>query len=660
MANSEDQRPDQRKNSGRPFAKGKSGNPKGRPPRVDHAFNADSFENLISAVGVSGFDRRLETTFVADIIVPEIAQQLWRGNDIAGRVISEPAQEALREGFEIEVADDPDASDALGARLEESGAFAAVTQAIEFARAYGGGAIFPVINDGSADLSQPLRTDAIRVIENLVVLEPRELTPLRYYTDVRHPKYRRPEMWQLQPLGTAAQGLATTAIHESRLAYFDGIRVSNDPNAHNLQGHGDSVLTRLWAVLRDFGSAWDSTGLLVQDWQTTMWKIKDLALMVAQDKTGAFKGRMNAAQLSKSMLRAIMIDADGESFERSTANATGLPEILDRYGGRLSAAAGGFPLTRLLGISPAGLNATGEGDTRNWYDFCGRVRASYTKPAEELAKFYTLEIAGPTKGKEPELWSVCWPPLWQESAKEKADTAKVVADTDTAYIATGVFSADEVRKARTNAEDGYMAIEDDGDEAVPTAEEIAGLRTPGGVPPPTSGMPAAGLEPAKTAFTGVQVSALIEVVKAAGAKEIARESAQAILELAFPVSKEQATAILGPEDFEPTKPEPPPSPFGSGPPKPPGAVSPADEKPAEPKPDLGSDVPKPGMPPKAKPPAREDSVAGAREELQAAIERHERHMNGTEATDKESQQKMMDEMKRALAELVAPEDKEPM
>jgi hypothetical protein len=44
-------------------------------------------------------------------------------------------------------------------------------------------------------------------------------------------------------------------------------------------------------------------------------------------------------------------------------------------------------------------------------------------------------------------------------------------------------------------------------------------------------------------------------------------------------------------------------------------------------------------------------AAGAKKKLKAAIARHERHMDGTEATDDESQQKMMDEMKEALAEL---------
>lgn len=44
-------------------------------------------------------------------------------------------------------------------------------------------------------------------------------------------------------------------------------------------------------------------------------------------------------------------------------------------------------------------------------------------------------------------------------------------------------------------------------------------------------------------------------------------------------------------------------------------------------------------------------IAVAKSKLEAAIARHERHMNGTEPTDKESQMKMMEEMKAALAAL---------
>lgn len=45
------------------------------------------------------------------------------------------------------------------------------------------------------------------------------------------------------------------------------------------------------------------------------------------------------------------------------------------------------------------------------------------------------------------------------------------------------------------------------------------------------------------------------------------------------------------------------------------------------------------------------SIAGARKKLNDAIERHERHMDGSESTSESSQRKLMMEMKAALAEL---------
>jgi len=47
----------------------------------------------------------------------------------------------------------------------------------------------------------------------------------------------------------------------------------------------------------------------------------------------------------------------------------------------------------------------------------------------------------------------------------------------------------------------------------------------------------------------------------------------------------------------------------------------------------------------------EPNVKEAIQWLQTAIARHERHMNGTEATNQESQTQMMVEMKNALAAL---------
>jgi hypothetical protein len=203
-------------------------------------------------------------------------------------------------------------------------------------------------------------------------------------------------------------------------------------------------------------------------------------------------------------------------------------------------------------------------------------------------------------------------PLWQESDGERATARNAQADADTKYVTLGVLSPDEVRAARfgggsfsfettieaddvtpdvlpgddpAELEAGLGVQPDDGDDI----DDPAPIGSP--PPPPMPGMPSAAptqqpvaLEPAKTAFTGVQVTALVDVVRAATSKEISRESAAAIIELAFPVDAPTALRILGPEAFKPVEPEPPSMPFGGGAPAgpPPKGDAPPDAPPKAP------------------------------------------------------------------------------
>jgi hypothetical protein len=43
-----------------------------------------------------------------------------------------------------------------------------------------------------------------------------------------------------------------------------------------------------------------------------------------------------------------------------------------------------------------------------------------------------------------DYWSVSWPSLWQMTAKEEAEVRKLLADTDTANITSGVLLPEEV------------------------------------------------------------------------------------------------------------------------------------------------------------------------------------------------------------------------
>ena len=431
--------------------------------------------NLISGYNVAGRDKRTQTAFEADLVTVEDALNLWRGDDIAARIIEEPINDALREGFCLHVAEDStqdggqveeryatDLISRMTAVWDELGLATAIATALKYERAYGGAAILLGVNDGAASQMEPLNLEARNLtLEWITELEPREIAPYSWYTNPAQRKFGKPEIYQISPQNVgpslvkgAPQASTTYLVHESRLAIFPGIVVSRRPVARSLSGWGDNVLSRVIRVLRDFNSSYDSAGILLQDFSQAVFKMKGLSEILSADNAGAFKTRMEMANYSRSVLRAILIDSEGEDFERKSTSVTGLPELLDRFERRLAAATG-IPLTRLMGMSPGGLNATGESDIRFYYDGIKSIQTEKAVPAIR----YITKILFRTMGGEPADWSIKFPPLWQPTAKEKAETRFVVAQTDAIYLDRGVVSPDEVAKSRWGGDEYSMETE---------------------------------------------------------------------------------------------------------------------------------------------------------------------------------------------------------
>jgi len=560
------------------------GEPKRRPitqSRVDGWFNA------LSGHGTREHSKSANSDFQILILDDESARDLWRQDDIAARIVETIPAEAFRRGFKLNM-EDKEAAEEVMAIVEEQKLVDFFIKALEFERAYGGSAIYPVINDGQADLSQPLNLDRIPTIESALVFEARELQPSKWYGDLTQPKFGLPEVYQLTAYTEGTAAPPSEQIHESRLVIFPGIRVSRTQTSQRTSW-GDSVLSRVVTVLRDFNISWSSAAELLNDFAQAVFKIKGLAELIASDKDDVIKARIRAVQLSRSSIRATMMDAE-EEFERKQTPISGMPELLDRFSTRLAAAAD-MPVTLLMGQSPAGLNATGESDIRFFYDRVAAVQAKKIKSQlERCIQLIFRAKDGPTKGQEPDTWSIEFNPLWSPTEKEVADTRKVVADTDAIYIANQVVSPEEVRVARYGG-DEYSAdlhidikeTEELEKELTPEEEEAA--RAANGAV--TGADIAADAAVAQTAMNGAQVGALVSIVVSAGAREISRESAKNIIMTAFPtVSEAQAEGILGPKEFAP-EPEETPTPLP--PPPQPGSEETEDEDVEESDDNPGSD-----------------------------------------------------------------------
>jgi hypothetical protein len=197
------------------------------------------------------------------------------------------------------------------------------------------------------------------------------------------------------------------------------------------------------------GAGYADSEIILDEFITSVLSIKGLVGMLASPEGGeTVKKRLELLDLSRHLIHAMMVDADGETYEKVTSTITGLPEMLDRFAQSLAAVLG-WPVTVLMGRSPGGLNATGESDIRNWYDMLAAEQEDRVTPlVRRLLQFLGLQKDGDAALKKFADAKIIWKPLWQMTEQETANLRKVVAETDASYVQNGILDADEVAQSR--------------------------------------------------------------------------------------------------------------------------------------------------------------------------------------------------------------------
>lgn len=400
----------------------------------------DGWMSMLSAVGTQR-DPRQYATFKAITTNWRENIDLWRQDDLAGRIVEEPPNDMLREGWElcIEGDDDNELSKRVTTLLEDLCLDDRLWQGLCLERAVGGSGIVMGTQD-LADMEDPLELDDVRGLKWLETFEPLELQASKWQVDPELPGFGRPETYTFFPQSPGGAKKTGFRIHASRIIVFPGIVVSRR-QITSQAGWGDAILTRCRETLRDFQTSWAAAGVLMHSFATPVWKIKNLAEIIALDRDAEVKARIEIMQLAMATLRAVVIDAEGEEFERKQTPITGLPEMMQQFATRLAAAAQ-MPVTKLMGVSPGGMNATGESDTRGWYDVIGSMQERKLKRPIETAVKVAFRALGID---EPKNWYIKFHPLWQPTEQEQATTRFTQSQTDEKYINLGVYSADEVR-----------------------------------------------------------------------------------------------------------------------------------------------------------------------------------------------------------------------
>lgn len=404
----------------------------------------DEWVNILTGIGTSR-DKRTSATFRCDPVTDAEARELWRGDDMVKRIIELPPKEEVRQGYGIATPDKLEMQDVIDTidTLHINRVFA---RAKQFERAYGGAGVMPLVNDAMGSFTKPLNRNAVTSIRGWEVFEPRELHPQQWYTEPGHPKYGKPMTYRVVAINGGGGGIAMmTEIHESRLIIFPGVRVSREQPAGAPYGWGDNVLTPIKRVLADFHLTWGSVAALLQDFSQGVFKLDKLAdILMDPEGEAVAQKRILTMEMMRSILRGIVLDKN-DDFKRDTVSLAGVPDVLERFCLRLAAAVG-WPLTVLMGTSPAGMNATGESDIRSFYATIASEQEQDRPLLEDMIRFAFLAKDGVTRGKEPSRWKVAFHSLWAPSAKETAETLSMIADADDKNIQNQVYSPEEAAK----------------------------------------------------------------------------------------------------------------------------------------------------------------------------------------------------------------------
>lgn len=469
--------------------------PAAPPVRASSESRADSFVNALAGFGVSGLDKTLNTAFELDAIAYEDVRNLWRGNYIAKRIIERPVKDSFRRGLSVPVGDDEEASRQIMTRLSDLKAIQRFIRVAMFSRAYGGGALMPVIEDG-LPLTEPLDTNRILRCHAIHAIEPRRLQPQLYNDDIDSAEYDEPLLWRVTPSARPGFSGRTEIVHATRLILMPGVRVS-DEQVSELPGHGDSVLMPVQRVLNDYGITWTAAASLMYEFAQGVLKLKNLADLVAQDNGEIFKRRLIAMNVGKSVLKAMAIDSE-DDFRREQTPISGMSDMLEQFRYEMAGAAN-QPVALLFGKSASGMNATGDFDIRSYYDDTDSMRS--TEYAPLLEQLIRIAVIAPRDGYfggvEPEEYSVKFKPMWQPTEKEQADTEKVITDTDVARIDAQIMTPDEARgRMRGDTFQHQIVLEGEIEPPKPSPEQVALLKAQNAKVDPTAAMDPAMMDPA--------------------------------------------------------------------------------------------------------------------------------------------------------------------
>lgn len=346
----------------------------------------------------------------------------------------------------------------LATALDDFGLQTIFNEAAQKADFDGGCLIYIDTGEEGEDLEKPLALVGGRKIKRFTLVEAINLYPGLYNAyDPLAEDYFKPTTWLV--LGKR--------IHKSRFLYFapNQVPVILRP-AYNF--FGIPAAQQVLDYVAHFTKTREAAQRLLTKFSLTVFK-SDMSTVLSGGASTNFDMRMQYLAQWRDNDMILAIDKEKEDVVKLETPLSGVIDV-PRQALEFVSMIFRMPVTKFLGISPAGMNATGESDMRNYYDHVeSKQEKILRRPLDKALDVVQLHLFGEI---DPEI-KADFAPLSDEDDSAKALTQKTKADRLVVLVQGGIISEDEARRALVDDPDSDLSFIDP--DEVPAPPEGEGV-----------------------------------------------------------------------------------------------------------------------------------------------------------------------------------------
>jgi phage-related protein (TIGR01555 family) len=341
---------------------------------------------------------------------------IYRVSWLGRMAVDAIADDMTREGIELNAVTPPEDIERIEAAFDTLQLWEGANATTKWGRLYGG-AIGVYLIDGQP-LHTPLRLETVAPgrFKGILALNRWQVEPsLEDLVTDLGPNLGLPKYYRVLSNAPALRG---KTIHHSRVFRIIGAELPYQ-QAVNENLWGCSVYEQVYDRMIAFDSGTMGAAQLLHKAHLRTVKIDGYRDLLASGGQflSAFNMMMAQLRAGQTSEGLTILDSKDEFVPHNISISSGIPETLLQLIQQVSGAIE-TPLVRLLGQSPAGLNATGDSDWRNYYDgIKKRQKRVLNAPVKTIVQL----VAQNEKIKLPKNWGFTFRSLWQMTDKEKGE-----------------------------------------------------------------------------------------------------------------------------------------------------------------------------------------------------------------------------------------------